>query len=64
VADAGIEPHGRLVQEEDVRVAEKRSGDLEAPALAAAVGCDRSREQLRDAQEVCQILCPLSGSGR
>ena len=38
VADARIEPDGRLVEEEHLRLGEERPGDLQPPALAAAVG--------------------------
>src|SRR6185437_2575660 len=63
VADAGVEPDGGLVQEQDLGIAEKRPGDLEPPALPAAVARDRSREQVGDAEPLRQIALPLTGLG-
>ena len=37
VADAGVEPDRRLVQEQHLRLGDERPGDLEPPPLAAAV---------------------------
>ena len=40
-ADARIQADRRLVEEQDLRVRQQRTRDLEASALAAAVGADR-----------------------
>ncbi len=41
VADAGVQPHRRLVEEEDLRVRDEGPHDLHATPLAPAVGGDR-----------------------
>ena len=56
VADARVEPDGRLVEEQHPRLGEERAGDLEPPALAAAVGRDRTVEEVGQVEAVGELV--------
>ena len=45
VADAGVEPDGRFVEEQDLGLRAEGACDLQAPAFAAAVGVDGAVDQ-------------------
>ena len=49
-ADPRVESHRRLVEEEHARIRDERAGDLEPPALAAAVRADGTIDELREAE--------------
>ena len=55
VADARVEPDGRLVEEQHLRLGDERAGDLEPPPLAAAVGPDRPVDELGEAERVGEL---------
>ena len=56
VPDARVEPDGRLVEEQHARVGDQRARDLQAAALAAAVGADRPVEQLAEPERVGELV--------
>ena len=58
MADPGVEPDRRLVEEEHSRRRHERSGDLEPPPLAAAVARDRSFENLREPERADDLADP------
>ena len=64
VADARVEPHGRLVQEQHLRLGHERPGDLEAPALAAAIAGHGPIDQLGDPQHTRELVYPPRGACR
>ena len=64
VADARVEADGRLVEEEHARLGDQRAGDLQAPALAAAVGPDRAIDERRQAERLHEVGDPRVGPGR
>ncbi len=63
VAHAGVEADGRLIEEEDGGPGDERPGDLQPPALAAAVGPDRSVGQLGEAEPFGHLGAPGPGGG-
>ena len=63
MADARIEAHGRLVEEEDVGLGDQRAGDLEPAPLAAAEALDRAVEEAVEAQRRRELADSLRGHG-
>ena len=61
VADARVEPDGRLVEEQHPRLRDERTGDLEPPALAAAVGRDGPVEQLAEVERLGELVDARAG---
>ena len=55
VADARIEPDGRFVEEQHAWFGDERACDLEPPALPAAVGRDRTVEQVGEVEAVGEL---------
>ena len=49
VADAGVQAHGRLVEEEHLGTRQERPDDLQPAAFPSAVGGDRSVDQVGEA---------------
>ena len=64
VADARVEPDGRLVEEEHLRLGNERPRDLEPTPLAAAVGRDGPVEQLGEAERLGELRHAGSRRGR
>ena len=62
-ADARIQADRRLVEEQDLRVRQQRTRDLEASALAAAVRADRSVDEVNEPERLAE-LADASLSGR
>ena len=46
IADTGVQPHRRLIQEQHPRFGDQGPGDLQAPPLAAAVAVHRAADHL------------------
>jgi hypothetical protein len=59
-ADLGIEPRGRLVEEQDLRPVHERHRDVEPPLHAAGVGADQAAGGVGEAELIEQ----LAGSRR
>ena len=55
-ADAGVEADCRLVEKEHAGARDERSGDLQPPALAAAVAPDGPVDQLSEVEQVEEAL--------
>ncbi len=51
----GSKPDRRLVEEQDLRVRQQRTRDLEASALAAAVGADRSVDEVGEPERLAEL---------
>ena len=54
-ADARVQADRRLVEEQDLRVRQQRTRDLEASALAAAVGVDRAVDELAEPERRAEL---------
>ena len=62
IADTGVQPHRRLIQEQHPRFGHQRPGDLQAPPLAAAVAVHRAADHLGQPEHTGQ-LGDLAGRG-
>ena len=56
MTDPRVEPDRRLVEEQDTGGGDERPGDLEPPALAAAVARHRPVDQLGETEGVDELV--------
>src|SRR5947207_1546206 len=61
MSNARVEPDGRLVEKQHLRLRDERARDFEPPALAAAVASDRPVQQLRQTERLGELTDAAAG---